>query len=337
MAGVTIALIAVVVSAAASAGAILLLLPLLRRYALARPNARSSHSTPTPQGGGIAVIAATLAVTACVLVGFRPMGGEVVAFGLLATATILVALVGAVDDLWTLGIAPRLALQALAAGLMLAALPSELRVAAGLPWWLERALMLIAALWFINFTNFMDGLDWMMVAEVVPVTVGLILIALIGELPQQAAVVALALCGAILGFAPFNRPVARLFLGDVGSLPIGLMLAWLLVTLAGQGHLVAALLLPFYFASDATITLASRIRAGERAWEAHRGHFYQRATAGGFTVREVVARVFAVNTILATLAIVTVRFGSVAVQLAALVAGIVLVGGLLWSFARGKS
>jgi UDP-N-acetylmuramyl pentapeptide phosphotransferase/UDP-N-acetylglucosamine-1-phosphate transferase len=258
------------------------------------------------------------------------------AFGLLAAATLLIGMIGAADDFWTLGIAPRLALQALAAGLMLAALPSELRVAASLPWWLERALMLIAALWFINFTNFMDGIDWMMVAEVVPVTTGLALIALMGELPHQVAVVALALCGAILGFAPFNRPVAKLFLGDVGSLPVGLLLAWMLVTLAGQGHLVAALLLPFYFASDATITLARRIRAGERAWEAHRGHFYQRATAGGFTVREVVTRVFMVNAILVALAIVSVRFGSTAVQLGALAAGVALVGGLLWSFARGK-
>jgi UDP-N-acetylmuramyl pentapeptide phosphotransferase/UDP-N-acetylglucosamine-1-phosphate transferase len=182
----------------------------------------------------------------------------------------------------------------------------------------------------------MDGIDWMMVAEVVPVTVGIALIALMGELPQQVAVVVLALCGAIVGFAPFNRPVAKLFLGDVGSLPIGVLLAWALVTLAGQGHLVAALLLPLYFASDATITLARRLLAGEPVWQAHRGHFYQRATAVGFTVREVVARVFVVNAVLVALAIASVHFGSTAMQLATLTAGIVLVGGLLWSFARGK-
>ena len=62
--------------------------------------------------------------------------------------------------------------------------------------------------------------------------------------PLLAMVIALALCGALLGFAPFNKPVARLFLGDVGSLPIGLLVGWMLLQLAGTGALAAALLLP---------------------------------------------------------------------------------------------
>ncbi len=75
----------------------------------------------------------------------------------------------------------------------------------------------------------MDGIDWMMVAEVVPVTAGVALVGALGALPAEGLVVALALNGAMLGFAPFNRPVARLFLGDMGSLPTALLLAWLLV------------------------------------------------------------------------------------------------------------
>ena len=75
---------------------------------------------------------------------------------------------------------------------------------------------------------------------------------MLGALPAHATVVALALCGALIGFAPFNRPVARIFLGDVGSLPIGLLLGWLLVLLAGSGHLAAAMMLPLYYLADAT-------------------------------------------------------------------------------------
>jgi UDP-N-acetylmuramyl pentapeptide phosphotransferase/UDP-N-acetylglucosamine-1-phosphate transferase len=150
-------------------------------------------------------------------------------------------------------------------------------------------------------------------------------------------VVAVALCGAMLGFAPFNRPVARLFLGDVGSLPIGLLLAWLMVTLAGQGHLIAALLLPLYFAADATITLGRRLLNGERIWEAHRTHFYQRAIAGGFTVSEVVARVFMTNVVLALLAIVTVRYQTLLSGIVALIVGLCVVAWLLQAFAQGKS
>ena len=162
-----------------------------------------------------------------------------------------------------------------------------------LPYWLERALLGLAVLWFVNLVNFMDGIDWMTVAEVVPLTAGLVLFGLMGALPRDATVVALALCGAMIGFAPFNRPVARLFLGDVGSLPIGLLLGWLLVLLAGGGHLAAALLLPLYYLADATITLLRRLANGEPVMQAHRSHFYQRAMDGGFSVYQIVGRVFA--------------------------------------------
>ena len=67
------------------------------------------------------------------------------------------------------------------------------------------------------------------------------------------------------GFAYFNRPVAKLFLGDVGSLPVGLVLGWLLLLLAGSGHLAAALVLPFYYLADATITLVRRLAAASRS------------------------------------------------------------------------
>ena len=99
----------------------------------------------------------------------------------------------------------------------------------------------------------------------------------------------------MLGFAPFNRPVAKLFLGDGGSLPIGLVLGWLLLQLAGNGHLAAALLLPLYYVADATITLVRRMARGERITEAHRSHFYQIATTRGFSVMDVVKRVFGAN------------------------------------------
>ena len=326
----------VVGAAAISAGLIVALLPLLQRYALARPNARSSHVAPTPQGGGIAVVASlVIVVTAANLVD--PMvQAQSSWLALLVGAIVLTALVGAFDDIKPLGVAPRLALQACAVAMMLAALPTELRVAAALPWWIERTLMLLAGLWFVNLTNFMDGIDWMTVAEVVPITAALGLLGWLGAMPMHGVVVALALGGAIIGFAPFNRPVARLVLGDVGSLPIGLLLAWLMVLLAGQGQLAAALLLPFYYGADATLTLARRLRDRARIWEAHRSHFYQRATAGGFTVSEVVARVVAVNLALAVLAIATVQLRSPLVDIAALLAGAALVGWLLWTFARGK-
>jgi hypothetical protein len=135
----------------------------------------------------------------------------------------------------------------------------------------------------------------MTVAEVVPVTAAIWILSLAGALTPVDAAVAIALLGAMLGFAPFNRPVAKLFLGDVGSLPIGLLLFWLLLRLAAGGHLVAAIELSLYYVADATITLALRLARRENVLRAHRTHFYQRATDRGYSVADVVTSVFFVN------------------------------------------
>src|SRR5262249_23232633 len=149
---------------------ILALMPLLRTYALARPNARSSHLKPTPQGGGIAVIVATLAA-AWLGISFADMtatgaSSEFLALTIAATA---LAVTGAVDDIRPLTVGLRLGLQCAAVGLVLAFIPPELRIIPELPWWIERAGLLLGGIWFVNLTNFMDGIDLMTVAETVPV------------------------------------------------------------------------------------------------------------------------------------------------------------------------
>ena len=325
-----------VASALVSVVLIWLLHPLLKRHALAHPNVRSSHKTPTPQGGGIAVIAATVGVVvACVLFGVPGLGGQ--ALWLVLAATVFIALVGAIDDIRPIAVMPRLILQVAGVAIVLAALPVDLRVVPLLPYWLERALLGLAILWFVNLVNFMDGIDWMTVAEVVPLTSGLVLFGLMAALPRDAMIVALALCGAMIGFAPVNRPVARLFLGDVGSLPIGLLLGWLLVVLAGAGHFAAALLLPLYYLADATITLLRRLANGEPILQAHRSHFYQRAMNGGFSISQVVGRVFLLNIALIGLAATTLLTTSYLLHAAALIAGCVLVALLLYRFAAAKA
>ena len=326
-------LLAIPLAAASSAGLILLLRPLLQRYALARPNARSSHTVPTPQGGGIAVVGAVI-VAAGLLAGNLP-GGEARELLALALASLVLAVVGAVDDIRPLSAGLRLALQALAVtGLLLA---TDGRLLPDLPLWLERGFAVLAGLWFVNLVNFMDGLDWMTVSEIVPVTGALVLFGQaggLGGLPLGPTLVAAGLLGAMLGFAPFNRPVARLFLGDVGSLPIGLVTAWLLYRLALEGGFAAAILLPLVYIADATLTLVRRALRREPVWQAHRSHFYQRATLNGLSVGAVVGRVFAVNCGLALLAAATLLWPIWPVTLAALMLGAALVAVLLRRFGR---
>jgi UDP-N-acetylmuramyl pentapeptide phosphotransferase/UDP-N-acetylglucosamine-1-phosphate transferase len=325
---------ALIIAAVLTACSIILLRPLLRRYALARPNARSSHREPTPQGGGIAVIAATIVVTVgCAgVLGEMNSAAAAEVFAVLA-AGVLMAVVGGIDDVQPLPVVPRLILQMLAIAVAIAAMPADVRIIPLMPWWAERLCLLVAWAWFVNLVNFMDGIDWMTVAEVVPLTASVILLEQTAGIPLPSTFLALALLGALLGFAPFNKPVARLFLGDVGSLPIGLLLGFLLLQLARGGAPAAAVLLPLYYLADATVTLIRRIVAGEPFWQAHRSHFYQRACDLGFSVPAIVTRVFLTNLALAGLAYLTAVTHHAGVTVLSLVIGAGLVAWLLASFA----
>jgi len=329
-----LALVSFLCAALLSYGLLVCLRPLLARYALAKPNVRSSHKKPTPQGGGIAVFAATAIVVGGIFIVFSSEINAPLQFAAVFASALLLALVGVADDMRPLEPMPRLFLQAVAVAGVLASLPSELRILPITPWWIERLLLFAAAIWFINLVNFMDGIDWMTVAEFIPATAALVLFGFMGALPWNATFVALALCGAMVGFAPFNRPVARLFLGDVGSLPIGLILGWLLLLLAGAGHFAAALLLPLYYLADATITLLRRFAKGERVTQAHRTHFYQRAMDNGFSVYQIVGRVFLTNIVLSGLAAITVASQTRTIHVYMVLTGCALVGILLWNFDR---
>ncbi len=313
---------------------IVVLRPYLARYAMARPNARSSHRVPTPQGGGIAVVAAVSILLATVWFLSPGLFAHAEHLAAIVAAAAGLAVVGAIDDIRPLQPGPRLTLQAVAVVVVLAALPAELRIVPVLPWWAERVLMALGLLWFVNLVNFMDGLDWITVAEIVPITAALALFGIFGAHPSDGTITAIALCGAMLGFAPFNKPVARLFLGDVGSLPIGLLTGWLLIVLA-EHHFVAALLLPLYYLADATITLVRRFVRGEQITIAHRSHFYQHAADAGMSPLHVSARLFVTNIVLAALA--ASSFGaSPALQVVLLAFGCGAVALLLTHFGRRK-
>jgi len=325
-------LLAVAIAAMVSAVITWTSRPLLQRYALARPNARSSHRVPTPQGAGIAVISGTLLVASA----WAAWANVAIPPALMA-ATVLIALVGFADDIFSLPVLVRLVLQAAAVGAVVFTAPETARIVPAVPLALERGLLLLAGIWFVNLVNFMDGLDLMTVVEVVPITAALLLLGWLGDLSWPAALLATTLCGAMIGFAPFNKPVAKVFLGDVGSLPIGLLLGWCLLELAWHGQPAAALLLPAYYLADATITLFRRVARREQFWSAHRSHFYQRATDNGFKVPRVVGEVFALNLVLALLAIVSVRAASMPVTLLALLAGAIAVGIVLRRFSRPQA
>lgn len=292
-------LLAAIVAGAGVAACLgtLALIPALRRAAvLDRPNERSSHAAPTPRGGGIAVIAAILAAwLAFLLAGVAPWRLTVV---LLAAAAL--AVVSWLDDLRDLRASVRLLVQFAAVAVGLAALAPA---APDFPNWPTAALAALAAavlwVWFVNLFNFMDGIDGIAGSEAAAIGAGLLLFGVLGAGQGWAgAPLAAAVAAAALGFLVWNWAPARIFLGDVGSVPLGYLLGFLLLWAAARGHWRIALILPLYFLADATITLLRRLVRGEPVWRPHREHFYQRAVQRGLGHDAVVRRVIAVNIVL---------------------------------------
>jgi len=279
----------------------------VRLYALDRlldiPNERSSHSAPTPRGGGLAI-------------AFTALGGIVLAAMLnwiewnLAIALVgggaLIATVGWVDDHRSLSALTRFAVQFFCAGwamYWLGGLPSLSLGSATLH--LGPVLGVIGIVWAINLYNFVDGIDGLAAGEAISTGVigGLILLAM-GQ--TGLALVSLLIAAASAGFLPLNWAPARLFMGDVGSGMLGYLFAVLAIASENSGAvpLLLWVLLLGAFVFDATVTLCRRIAHGERWYHAHHSHAYQRMVQAGRSHAQVSSTILLINLVLAILAIV---------------------------------
>ncbi len=287
------------VASRAATGAVLGLLR--RRVILDRPNPRSSHAVATPRGGGLAVSGVVLAAWALIALAHAdPAPRDWVVPGL------ALGLVGVfwLDDLRGVSVGLRLGAQALAVGVALAVMPGLGQVFQGLlPFWLDVAATALLWIWFVNLFNFMDGIDGITGVETGFIGLGVAAVALVTGWDGAQAFYGLTLAAAALGFLAWNWHPAKVFLGDVGSVPLGFLAGWLLLGAAAAGHWAAALILPLYYLADASLTLVRRALARQRPWDAHKQHFYQRAHQGGLSHAAVATRVAAANMVLLALAL----------------------------------
>jgi UDP-N-acetylmuramyl pentapeptide phosphotransferase/UDP-N-acetylglucosamine-1-phosphate transferase len=240
-----------------------------RRGMLDQPGRRRSHVQPTPRGGGVGMVVAMLVcVPGALRAGTVPWPAGLVAVVVAALA--LVALVGWWDDRRSLPVLPRLAAQVLAVGAFAVALLGGHAAW----WWL--LVLLPAGVWSINLHNFMDGIDGLLALQAIFVASGLALLAWsLGQL--TLALAAAVLVVAAFGFWIYNRPPARIFMGDVGSGSVGLLIFVFSALLwrADARSLWPALILSSAFAVDAGLTLFMRVLRGRRWYSAHREHAYQ--------------------------------------------------------------
>lgn len=284
----------------------------VRAYALHRdlldhPNDRSSHTIPTPRGGGAAVIVSATLVMALGAVFDLINVRHVSIFG---AGMLVLGLVGWADDARNLKPAFRLAVHvAVAAGTvyMLGGLPllrlGNASIAVGV---LGFAIATLAIVWSINLFNFMDGIDGLAGSQAVLIFATIAVLLFIRGDNSLAAVAAI-LAASSGGFLVWNWPPAKIFLGDVGSGPIGYMIAAL--ALASENHqsvpLTAFAIIYGVFICDASVTLIRRFLRGRRITEAHRDHAYQRLTRAWGSHRPVTKWTAGVTLVLALIAAVS--------------------------------
>ncbi|WP_324778931.1 MraY family glycosyltransferase [Thiobacillus sedimenti] len=262
---------------------------LRRRHVLPmdHPNARSLHATPTPRIGGLGI-----------------MAGIAVAGAWLADTALLPVLLGAfalaavslLDDARGLPVRVRFLAHFVAAAGCLFAL--------GLTGW---ALLVstLAVVWMTNLYNFMDGANGLAGGMAVIGFGTLSVAAWLGHAPGLAAFCA-AIAAAALAFLRFNFPSARLFMGDAGSIPLGFLAATLGIrgAMTGVWPWLFPLLVFSPFVADASVTLVRRALRGEKIWQAHRSHYYQRVVLLGATHRQLALGAYALMLAMAALALV---------------------------------
>lgn len=261
-----------------------------RQGMLAAPGPRQSHSVPTPVGAGLGLVAAV------VLAGWLPGPGGALPDiwkSAVLPGMALLCLVGWLDDRWQLSAWLRLSVQVAVSSWLLVSLGVQTGPAGS---WAEVPVLLLFLVGVMNAFNFMDGSDGMAGSQGAFTALLLAwMFAAGGE--QGLALAALGLAAACGGFLPWNLPLARCFMGDAGSVPLGfalaalLLLGWRLETIA-----LPLLLLPLaVFLVDSGLTLMGRVLRGERWYTPHRQHVYQRLIAHGWTHGRVLAFYQAIN------------------------------------------
>jgi Fuc2NAc and GlcNAc transferase len=267
------------------------------------PNARSSHDIPTPKGGGIVFM--TLWVLIQILGYGLGMWGNIELL-LFLPGALMLALLGAWDDTHAISSKFRFLIQCLAAGFCLSislwmVFPGWFWVIIGMP------VLLITLVWSINLFNFMDGLDGIAAVEAVFVLgMGGVVCWVYGH--PSLAMIAWSMVCVVLGFLTVNWPKASIFMGGVGSYPLGFLigaLAWVSAWVYGIPFILWIILYGV-FGFDATVTLLRRMYYKQVWTEAHRSHAYQRLHQAGFSHQQVLFCVIALNALLSAIVLVIV-------------------------------
>lgn len=248
-----------------------------------RPNERSSHKVPTPRGGGVGfVITFFIAAIGVELFAVQSTENRFNFVGWLIPS-VAVAVLGFIDDRFSLRASRRLAVQSAAAIASLVVI-----FAGGSPALLFLIFSFFFIVWLTNLYNFMDGIDGYAALEAILVSVAMMGILLFKGL-EVPALLLLCFAGAITGFLILNWAPAKIFMGDAGSTFIGFFFGIMAIALHNYGvPIEVSIILLGTFIVDATYTLFTRALRGQKVYQAHRDHAYQHAVQRGWSHRKTV-------------------------------------------------
>lgn len=269
----------------------------LRYKILDIPNDRSSHTAPTPRGGGLAIVFAWY--TGLSILYFTGQLDERLYFAFLPG--LLLAGISLIDDLINLKPIYRLVIQIVTASISLVILQGLGLVKTG-PSFIIDLIVAIGIVWFINLFNFLDGIDGY--ASLEAIIISLIMYLFTGN------IICLILIFSVMGFLIWNWPKAKIFMGDIGSTQLGFILIVLGIYFHNQNELsiINWLMLSSLFWFDATLTLFRRWRNGERLTQAHKKHAYQRIVQSGFSHRKTLLFSILINFVIIGLVYLTIFF-----------------------------
>ena len=280
------------------------------------PAERSNHKTPTPKGAGLIIIP-IVAISTLIFFYFflQPINEWVIIFFL----CFFLGIISFIDDIKNLSIKSRLLLQTLIVGLsLLIYYESVTTNLLSLPVSYEKYFPLISCLlflifllswmWIINLYNFMDGIDGLTALQVCTVAICVNFLSIFGYLNDEYQIFSLILFSVYLAFYKFNKSPAKIFLGDVGSIPSGYLVGFIMIScLSTNGVLLPIVIVNMYYILDSTSTLLIRIVKKENILKAHSDHFYQKMLRKGYQHSFVIKWILGLNSILLILSLLSIK------------------------------
>ena len=295
------------------------LIPFLTKMSLIDyPTKRSNHSLLIPKGGGILIIPLLIFSISLIFSFKNILSSQWIIFLL---SLVILFSISLIDDIKNLSAPSRLLIHFISVAVSIFALKNEIVFFAQkniLPWinfdplvifYLICIALTVLWIWVINLFNFMDGMDGLTCAQVFLLATITNLLAVFGHFSENFQYLSLVLISLFLAFFKFNKPPAKIFLGDVGSIPIGYLTGLILVkAILNNGPLIPIVIALLFYFFDSTITLIIRLTKKKKIMVAHSDHFYQKILRAGQTHHQVLKRIIILFIVLLVLSMLSLIY-----------------------------